>query len=244
MLRGPDGPWSPCWRPSWPVTGCEATTGGGGESGPEPHGATGSALRRRRRAHGQEPRAEDRLRARAVQQRLGRHRLQRLRHPRRHPQAGPGRGAVRRRRSARSPPGPSPPIRTAAATSRSCAAAARSTSTTSSRCPTPGRRAPSSGGAEQAHRVRQRPAPTCSPWAPRPTAARGTATRPPGCRRTKGYRCTYVAGQVAVKKKYVWVTGAERDAMKRVLGGCPDQKLPTGGNPTAAPPPVPCTMSA
>ncbi|MFI6879320.1 HNH endonuclease family protein [Streptomyces sp. NPDC050400] len=53
----------------------------------------------------------------------------------------------------------------------------------------------------------------------------------------KGYRCTYVAGQVAVKKKYgVWVTGAERDAMKRVLGGCPDQKLPTGGNPTAAPP--------
>ncbi|MFJ4714963.1 HNH endonuclease family protein [Streptomyces sp. NPDC088785] len=52
----------------------------------------------------------------------------------------------------------------------------------------------------------------------------------------KGFRCTYVAGQVAVKKKYgLWVTGAERDAMKKVLGGCPDQKLPTGGNPTAAP---------
>ncbi|MFC9385259.1 HNH endonuclease [Streptomyces venezuelae] len=43
----------------------------------------------------------------------------------------------------------------------------------------------------------------------------------------KAYRCTYVARQVAVKKKYgVWVTGGERDAMKRVLGGCPQQKLP------------------
>ncbi|MFE6893573.1 HNH endonuclease family protein [Streptomyces sp. NPDC057694] len=52
----------------------------------------------------------------------------------------------------------------------------------------------------------------------------------------KGYRCTYVAAQVAVKKKYgLWVTGAERDAMKKVLTGCPDQKLPSGGNPTEAP---------
>ncbi|MGW0468361.1 HNH endonuclease family protein [Streptomyces sp. NPDC003027] len=43
----------------------------------------------------------------------------------------------------------------------------------------------------------------------------------------KAYRCTYVAGQVAVKKKYgVWVTRGERDAMKRVLAGCPQQKLP------------------
>ncbi|MFI6421324.1 HNH endonuclease family protein [Streptomyces sp. NPDC050842] len=43
----------------------------------------------------------------------------------------------------------------------------------------------------------------------------------------KAYRCTYVARQVAVKRKYgVWVTGAERDAMKRVLKGCPQQKLP------------------
>ncbi|MFD7320813.1 HNH endonuclease family protein [Streptomyces sp. NPDC059875] len=43
----------------------------------------------------------------------------------------------------------------------------------------------------------------------------------------KAYRCTYVAAQVAVKKKYgVWVTRGERDAMKKVLGGCPDQKLP------------------
>ncbi|MFF5921854.1 HNH endonuclease family protein [Streptomyces flavochromogenes] len=43
----------------------------------------------------------------------------------------------------------------------------------------------------------------------------------------KAYRCTYVARQIAVKKKYgVWVTGGERDAMRRVLAGCPQQKLP------------------
>ncbi|MER5474054.1 HNH endonuclease family protein [Streptomyces sp. NPDC002935] len=52
----------------------------------------------------------------------------------------------------------------------------------------------------------------------------------------KAYRCTYVAAQVAVKKKYgLWVTGAEKAAMKKVLAGCPGQKLPSGGNPTAAP---------
>lgn len=52
----------------------------------------------------------------------------------------------------------------------------------------------------------------------------------------KAYRCTYVAAQVAVKKKYgLWVTAAEQAAMKKVLAGCPDQKLPTGGNPTRAP---------
>lgn len=52
----------------------------------------------------------------------------------------------------------------------------------------------------------------------------------------KAYRCTYVAGQVAVKKKYgVWVTGAERDAMKKVLTTCPGEKLPAGNAPTLAP---------
>jgi len=50
------------------------------------------------------------------------------------------------------------------------------------------------------------------------------------------YRCTYVATQVAVKKKYgLWVTSAEKAAMKKVLAGCPNQKLPSGGNPTEAP---------
>ncbi|MEV6262299.1 HNH endonuclease family protein [Streptomyces sp. NPDC051784] len=52
----------------------------------------------------------------------------------------------------------------------------------------------------------------------------------------KDYRCDYVAGQVSVKKKYgLWVTSAELDAMKKVLGGCPRQKLLAGGNPTDAP---------
>ncbi|MFI0812874.1 HNH endonuclease family protein [Streptomyces echinatus] len=52
----------------------------------------------------------------------------------------------------------------------------------------------------------------------------------------KAYRCPYVAAQVAVKKKYgLWVTAAEQAAMKKVLAGCPAQKLPTGGNPTKAP---------
>lgn len=52
----------------------------------------------------------------------------------------------------------------------------------------------------------------------------------------KGYRCVYVAAQVAVKKKYgLWVTAAEQAAMKKVLSDCPGQRLPTGGNPTRAP---------
>ncbi|MEU9706455.1 HNH endonuclease family protein [Streptomyces sp. NPDC047981] len=43
----------------------------------------------------------------------------------------------------------------------------------------------------------------------------------------KEYRCAYVAAQVAVKKKYgVWVTRGEQEAMRKVLGRCPDQKLP------------------
>lgn len=43
----------------------------------------------------------------------------------------------------------------------------------------------------------------------------------------KGYRCQYVARQIAVKKKYnLWVTQAEHDTMKKVLQSCPEQKLP------------------
>jgi hypothetical protein len=44
----------------------------------------------------------------------------------------------------------------------------------------------------------------------------------------KSYRCSYVARQIAVKASYgLWVTGAERDALRRVLATCPSQKLPT-----------------
>jgi hypothetical protein len=43
----------------------------------------------------------------------------------------------------------------------------------------------------------------------------------------RGFRCAYVARQVAVKAKYqLWVTAAERDAIARVLGDCPGQELP------------------
>jgi len=43
----------------------------------------------------------------------------------------------------------------------------------------------------------------------------------------KDYRCPYIARQIAIKKKYtLWVTTAERDAMRRVLATCPEQKLP------------------
>ena len=52
----------------------------------------------------------------------------------------------------------------------------------------------------------------------------------------KAFRCTYVARQVAVKKKYgLWVTSAEKSAMSKVLSTCPNQPLPSGGNPTSAP---------
>jgi hypothetical protein len=44
----------------------------------------------------------------------------------------------------------------------------------------------------------------------------------------RGFRCAYVARQVAVKVKYrLWVTTAERDAIARVLSACPGQELPT-----------------
>lgn len=43
----------------------------------------------------------------------------------------------------------------------------------------------------------------------------------------KTFRCTYVAHQVAIKKKYgLWVTSAERAAMEQVLSRCPGMKLP------------------
>ena len=44
------------------------------------------------------------------------------------------------------------------------------------------------------------------------------------------YRCSYVARQIAVKKKYALsVTPSERDAMARVLQSCPLVRIPAGG---------------
>jgi hypothetical protein len=62
---------------------------------------------------------------------------------------------------------------------------------------------------------------------------------------SRAHRCAYVARQVAVKQRYgLWVTAAERDAVGRVLAGCPDERLPSsapvplgGGAEEAAPAP-------
>ena len=44
----------------------------------------------------------------------------------------------------------------------------------------------------------------------------------------KAFRCSYAARQVAVKARYaLWVTGAERGALSRILATCPSQKIPT-----------------
>lgn len=43
----------------------------------------------------------------------------------------------------------------------------------------------------------------------------------------KGYRCRYVARQIAVKSKYsLWVSSAEKTAISRILNGCGDQRIP------------------
>jgi len=44
----------------------------------------------------------------------------------------------------------------------------------------------------------------------------------------KGFRCQYVARQIAIKQKYsLWVTSAEKQAILDVLSGCPGQTLPS-----------------
>jgi Protein of unknown function (DUF1524) len=44
-----------------------------------------------------------------------------------------------------------------------------------------------------------------------------------------GYRCAYVARQVAVKVSYqLWMTQAEKNAIATVLASCPDEPLPGG----------------
>ncbi|GAB3352909.1 GmrSD restriction endonuclease domain-containing protein [Modestobacter lapidis] len=53
-------------------------------------------------------------------------------------------------------------------------------------------------------------------------------------------RCGYVARQVAVKAAYgLWVTAAERDAMVRILDGCPAERVPAAAPPPPAPQAVP-----
>jgi Protein of unknown function (DUF1524) len=45
----------------------------------------------------------------------------------------------------------------------------------------------------------------------------------------KSYRCAYVARQIAVKAKYsIWITAAEKAAMKTILAKCPGELLPKG----------------
>jgi hypothetical protein len=54
----------------------------------------------------------------------------------------------------------------------------------------------------------------------------------------RGYRCAYVARQVAVKAAYgLWVTQAEHDAIAGVLAGCPGEPVPVPA-PTPAPAPA------
>lgn len=44
----------------------------------------------------------------------------------------------------------------------------------------------------------------------------------------KSYRCAFVARQVAVKAKYaLWMTKAEKEAIAKILVGCPKQLIPT-----------------
>jgi hypothetical protein len=70
--------------------------------------------------------------------------------------------------------------------------------------------------------------------------------------KAKGFRCTYVAHQVSVKAQYgLWVVPAERDAMSRILSGCPTEPavaspmvqaplaVAPAPAPVAAPPPAP-----
>jgi hypothetical protein len=53
----------------------------------------------------------------------------------------------------------------------------------------------------------------------------------------RGYRCAYVARQVAVKLEYgLWMTAAERDAAAGVLSTCPEEPLPGGDGPVPGTP--------
>ncbi|WP_285113728.1 DUF1524 domain-containing protein [Leifsonia sp. fls2-241-R2A-40a] len=56
----------------------------------------------------------------------------------------------------------------------------------------------------------------------------------------KPFRCEYVARQISVKATYgLWVTSAERAAMKRILSGCSSQAAESSAFTPAAPTPTP-----
>ena len=49
--------------------------------------------------------------------------------------------------------------------------------------------------------------------------------------KNKNFRCQYIARQISVKYKYgLWVSSAEKDAMKRVLSSCPNERTAKIGN--------------
>jgi hypothetical protein len=61
----------------------------------------------------------------------------------------------------------------------------------------------------------------------------------------KGFRCDYIARQIAIKTKYRhWVTAPERDAMARVLSTCPGQTLPAPDGRSRPTPPAQHTNTA
>jgi len=62
----------------------------------------------------------------------------------------------------------------------------------------------------------------------------------------RGFRCDYVARQVAVKLTYgLWMTQAEHDAIAGILASCPDEPLPAPtATPAALPPPTTGASSA
>jgi hypothetical protein len=69
---------------------------------------------------------------------------------------------------------------------------------------------------------------------------------------SRGYRCAYVARQVAVKVSYgLWMTQAEKNAIATILSACPGELLPGGvvaqlpaPPPTPAPAPAPAPKPA
>jgi hypothetical protein len=52
----------------------------------------------------------------------------------------------------------------------------------------------------------------------------------------RGFRCAYIARQIAVKSKYkLSITSSEKAAMQRVLATCPNEALPNGSDAVSAP---------